>query len=153
MPDLEKILPLIIVALWYIFKGGKKKEQAAPENEHEEAVRKSTPSQARPKSKPKNNLQDILEELLNEANPEKIVRETFQTAQEEPSPSKYQRAEPPKPTKNDEEDLKAQLKRQEIIANFEKEQKLASEELYDEEAFDLKQAIIHQAILDRPYKD
>lgn len=157
--DFDKILPLILIALWYIFKGGKKNQKKSVVQDMEERAeefQQKASSQNKPpqSSKKPSSLQDILEELVGEDIP--IPKTHFQTRKDRPKPKRYENPEPESletldPIIENQEKERA-AKRAEMIKKYEEMSKSEAEDL-DEEAFDLRQAIIHQTILERPYKD
>jgi hypothetical protein len=154
MPDLDKILPLIIVALWYIFRGKKKpKKNVAPieyEQEQDEA-----PNRA-PSGGKSNSLQDILEELMGEEKARSP--QSFKKPQAKAAPQQKQEpiAEPARETYAERQSKKSKAKAEDLarlIKAYEQNENDSEQGEHSDEDFDLKQAIIHQVILERPYKD
>ena len=160
MPDLEKILPLILIALWYIFRGGKKKVKKQEPNRFEESQHEeAAPANRAPDQKKPNSLQDILEELMGEEKAK--TTKTFEQPvnKPKPEPKKKPVAKPSYTTEADSlETLNAKFEKMEqksketrsFIKDYEESQEAEDSEHAD---FDLREAIIHQAILERPYKD
>ena len=159
--DLEKILPLILIALWYIFKGGKKKDKksvAERIQEFEQKVAPNDSAQSTPQATKKpSSLQDILEELIGE--PKAQPKVELEVEAEQPAsrkrfvhtPSDHSVTSDKKDSIFDNYDRdRAAAKASELISRYDEENR---EEKMEESDFDLRQAIIHQAILERPYID
>jgi|GEM_PF-5347521 len=152
MPDLKEILPLVLIALWYIFKGGKKKTKKQVSEQYEDYQESQAP-QAQPNKKP-SSLEDILEELMGESKPKPSFQQQAKPTPSKPVTPKYKEEadslETLDPIIENQETEKKRQARHDFIEAYEKEQNVEEGQQTD---FDLRQAIIHQVILDRPYKD
>lgn len=157
MPELEKILPLVLIALWYIFRGGRKKnKRQAPQQFEQDAQEQAQPTNKPPSSKP-TSLQDILEELMGEEKAKKPAPPYQQPApkaesleRERTYATEADTLETLDPIYENYDDSEKAKETRDFLKDYDAAQKERAGEAVD---FDLRQAIIYQAILERPYKD
>jgi hypothetical protein len=155
MPDLDKILPLILIALWYIFKGKKKPKKAVSENYAEDQQSEQEPQNRAPKGKA-TSLQDILEELMGEEKAKKapsFQQQAPPVVKKQAPPEKKPVERSVKPRVQAESDKRKAEELAKLIRSYDAQNTGDDSMDLDEEDFNLREAIIHQVILERPYKD
>jgi hypothetical protein len=141
MDELLKFLPIILYVLYRLF-GGSKKKQPEPKPQRQKQERPKRPNTSTP------SIEDILRELSGETSKKEEPKRISKPKRERKSIEIVDHSKDVRVDYNHDADTGPNLK--EIRKELDEEKGLRDAD--DKIEFDLRQAVINDAILNRPYR-